>query len=404
MRIQSILLAILLAAAAFGQQAAPENIERTLQFARATATQDFQEMVAMIRTMSEIREAAGDPIQRTLKLRAPADQIGIADWLFSKLDTPSGSLPAGVHEYRIAGSRDNILRLHHVANAATVQDFQEIATLIRTISDIRYAYTYNAPRILGLRSSAGQIAMAEWLFQEIDQPLTAARVAHEYFVSDSSNDVMRVFYMPLTTTVKDFQETATVIRTATGIRRMYTYNTARAMAARGTIEQIAQAARLLQEKGQAQVAQGDFSPNGGDDVIGTFQLPLNLTDGELLEAAGALREGLESRRIYSSTARVIIVRGTSEQVAQAGRMLQEKGLSQTPPGEFVPDSRDSITRIFQVPPTATLEEFQETTGAIRSSVELSRLYTYPAARIVMARGAPGQVERAARMLHEKGWQ
>lgn len=239
----------LFAAVAFSQQATNPTIQRTLQFARTTTTQQFQEMATLIRVMSEIREATDDPVQRTLALRAPADQIAIADWLFSTLDTPSGGLPTRMQEYRINATRDNILRLYHIASAATVQDFQEIATMIRTISDIRYAYTYNAPRILALRSSAGQVAMADWLLEEIDHPRTEERVSHEYFVPESSNDVMRVFYLPLTTTVKDFQETATGIRTANGIRRLYTYNTARAMAARGTIQQIAQAARMVQEKG-----------------------------------------------------------------------------------------------------------------------------------------------------------
>lgn len=230
-------------ATAYGQP-----IERTLQFARTIETRAFQDLVTLIRTMSDIRDVTDDPIQRTVALRAPVEQIAIADWLFSKLDGP-GTLPAGTHEYHIAGSRDDTLRLYRVMNAASVQEFQEIATMIRTIADIRYAYTLNAPRIVGLRANAGQIAMAEWLLQEVDQPQAAVRVAHEFFVPNSANDVIRVFYLPVTTSVQGFQEAATEIRTRYEIRRVYKYNAQRAIAMRGTIDQITQAARMVQAKG-----------------------------------------------------------------------------------------------------------------------------------------------------------
>jgi len=49
--------------------------------------------------------------------------------------------------------------------------------------------------------------------------------------------------------VQEFQETATAIRTATQIRRAYSYNTPRALAVRGTIEQLAQGACMVQAKG-----------------------------------------------------------------------------------------------------------------------------------------------------------
>jgi len=91
--------------------------------------------------------------------------------------------------------------------------------------------------------------MANWLFQELDQPLTTTRVAHEFFVPDSSNDVLRVFYFPLSTTVQSFQETATEIRKATQIKRAFTNNAPRSLAVRGTIEQLSQAASMVQAKG-----------------------------------------------------------------------------------------------------------------------------------------------------------
>lgn len=395
-------LGVLVAAPVFGQQPAPQPVERTLQFARTTNTQDFQEAATLIRVMADIRDVTADPVQRTIALKAPPEQAAIADWLFSQIDNPPGGQISTTPEYHLTGSRDNVLRLYHVANAPTVQDLQEMATMIRTISDIRYAFTLNAQRVIALRASAPQISMAEWLFQEVDQPLTQTHVQHEYFVPESANDVMRVFYLPRSLTVQEFQATATEIRTATQIRRAFTYNAPRALALRGTIDQLAQAARMLQAKGLAQLAQANVAAVSGADVTATFQLPLTTTEADFQEIARGLNALIDFRRTFTnSVARTLVARGTPEQIDFARRLLEEKGM---PQWEFAADTSEGITRTFQVPLTTTVEEFEQVAESIHAGIQLQRFYTYPAARIIVARGTADQVDQATRVLRQKGWQ
>src|SRR5258708_838401 len=61
-------------------------------------------------------------------------------------------------------------RVFYFTHAPTVQSFQEVATAIRTITDIRQVTTDNAQKSLALRGTAPQIALAEWLFKELDKP------------------------------------------------------------------------------------------------------------------------------------------------------------------------------------------------------------------------------------------
>ena len=62
-----------------------------------------------------------------------------------------------------------------------------------------------------------------------------------------NDDVVRVLRLPHTATVQDFQKAATQIREATKIKRVFTYNGLRAVAFRGTADQIAMAERMATE-------------------------------------------------------------------------------------------------------------------------------------------------------------
>ena len=61
-------------------------------------------------------------------------------------------------------------------------------------------------------------------------------------------NIVRVFYVKNVPTVQAFQQVATQIRTATSIRRVFTYNATMAMAVRGTAAQMAMAEQMLQDR------------------------------------------------------------------------------------------------------------------------------------------------------------
>jgi hypothetical protein len=106
-----------------------------------------------------------------------------------------------------------------------------------------------------LRGTAGQIALAEWLINELDQPIPEALAqqspnpaAHEDRPSGTGDDVARVFYLTHAQTAQRLQEIATQVRSMTEVRRLFTYNAPRALALRGTADQIALADRLIRER------------------------------------------------------------------------------------------------------------------------------------------------------------
>lgn len=65
---------------------------------------------------------------------------------------------------------DNVVKVFYVTNATSVQEFQEIATAIRTVVEVRKVFTYNSQKALIVRGTQDQVALAEKLVHDLDKP------------------------------------------------------------------------------------------------------------------------------------------------------------------------------------------------------------------------------------------
>jgi general secretion pathway protein D len=65
---------------------------------------------------------------------------------------------------------DEVVKVFYVTNVTSVQEFQEIATAIRTVAEIRRVFTYNAQKALIVRATADQMALTEKLIHDLDKP------------------------------------------------------------------------------------------------------------------------------------------------------------------------------------------------------------------------------------------
>ncbi|HEV2202393.1 MAG TPA: cohesin domain-containing protein [Bryobacteraceae bacterium] len=65
---------------------------------------------------------------------------------------------------------DDVVRVFYITNATSVQEFQEIATAIRTVAEIRRVFTYNAQRAMIVRDTVDKVALAEKLVHDLDKP------------------------------------------------------------------------------------------------------------------------------------------------------------------------------------------------------------------------------------------
>jgi general secretion pathway protein D len=65
---------------------------------------------------------------------------------------------------------DQVVKVFYVTNVTSVQEFQEIATTIRTVAEIRRVFTYNAQKALIVRGTADAVALTEKLIHDLDKP------------------------------------------------------------------------------------------------------------------------------------------------------------------------------------------------------------------------------------------
>src|SRR5947208_4402594 len=65
---------------------------------------------------------------------------------------------------------DYVVKVFYIKNATTVQELQEISTTVRSVTEIRRAFTYNAQNAILMRGTVDQMALAEKLILDLDKP------------------------------------------------------------------------------------------------------------------------------------------------------------------------------------------------------------------------------------------
>lgn len=312
-----------------------QDATRVFQLHHIQTEQDVQEFATMVRTIADLPQLTVDTAQKSMSLRGTAPQIAIAEFLFTDLDRES--VPdAMTHEFRVPDGADDVVHVFFAPHTATIQQFQEIATTIRTITEIRRVFTYNAPRALAVRGTADQIAAATFLIHELDQPSDAKRAdSYQYKMVDTANHgetQVRVFYLPYAATIQDFQEVATTIRTIGEVRRIFTYNSARALIVRGTTDQLAFTGWMVGELGKpvsagtaSTVYNYPASDRNGENLVRVFYVKNVPNVKAFQELATQIRTSTQIRRIFTYNASMALaMRGNEAQLAKAEQMLQDQ--------------------------------------------------------------------------------
>jgi hypothetical protein len=234
-----------------------DDVVRLFYLTNPDVPRGIQEIATAVRSLANIRQMFTYNDLRAIVVRGTSEQVNVAEFLFAEMDkpavvpAPSQKLQSSASpEYRMNEPPFNIVRVFYIPNTKTVQDFQEVVTLVRSIANMRYAFTYNAPRAVTVRGSDDQIALAKWLFTNLDAASTTTSHSgiNEYRLSPTTDDFVRVVYLTHATTPERLQETATQVRSKTGIRLLFTYNAPSAIVVRDTTQKIAQAMRLIQEQ------------------------------------------------------------------------------------------------------------------------------------------------------------
>jgi hypothetical protein len=333
----SFISLVLSAPIVFGQATADTTVTRVFNFHHIEKQQELEELGTMIRAIADVPQLSLDETKLSMSLAATPDRISIAEYLFTELDRQS--LPDfATKDFHVAGSADDVVRVFFLKNTSTVQDFQEVATAIRVTTEMRRIFTLNELRALAVRGTADQVAGTEWLVRELIQPDGAKRTdSPVYKMIDpskmGSTDV-RVFYLPYTDKVQDFQEVATLVRTIAEIRQVFTYNGPKALILRGSKDQIALADWMVHELGKPVTAVAstkytyvDPYDRNHENTVRIYYLPDTPTVKAFQQVATQIRVDTKMRRVFTyNPTRAMALRGTEAQLALADQMLHDRAL------------------------------------------------------------------------------
>ena len=240
----------LLASLAWGQTPADSELpSRVFFLSHAETQQSMQEILNIVRSMSDTPGKL-DVAKKAVTLQGNSTQFALAEWVISEMDRDAPSGTANTQSYRDPRGRVDVVRLFALKHVTTPLQMQELTNLVRSISDIQRVFPYNALHQLVVRSSAEQMAIAEWLIQQLDRPPdTPAPDAGSRDMPWGlhGTHTAKVFYLTHGQTPQQTQAVLNQIKNATRMERGYPFHTLRALALRGTPEQMTAAAALLKE-------------------------------------------------------------------------------------------------------------------------------------------------------------
>jgi hypothetical protein len=306
---------------------------RMFQLTQDENKQELEEIATVLRATGDIQQLSIDDINRTVAVAGTAGQIALADWLIRQMDLPANGQFSGVHEYRPPAGNDDVVRVFYLTHASTPHEVQEILTMVRSVANVPRLFVYNALNAAVIRGTNQQMSLAAWLVDQLNQPAnTAAPAPHEYKLP--GDDVARVFELTHPQTRQQLQEIVTLIRSIGDIQRLFLCNERRAVALRGTAEQVALAAWLVSEldkpvDGQARTQ--DHSqpheyrlPDSPDNLVRVFYLDSSQSAQDRQKVATQVRamSGIMRLFVYNALG-ALAARGTDTQVATAEKVIEE---------------------------------------------------------------------------------
>ena len=81
---------------------------------------------------------------------------------------------------------DEVVKVFYLKNPTSVQEFQEIVTAVRSVTDVRRMFTFNAQNAVMVRDTVDKVALVEKLLHDMDKP--KAEVVVDVIVMEANSD------------------------------------------------------------------------------------------------------------------------------------------------------------------------------------------------------------------------
>jgi hypothetical protein len=335
MRVHFItLVSLAIAATSSAQQG--DVPTQALSFAAADTPQTIQEIANAIRIVTQAPQISLQSGSRTLTIPAAKPNQAIADWLFQQLDAPQAAPPQEpqVDTYPGLSGAGDQLRIFRLAHSEGAQGFQELVNAIRVLPELTKVSPCFAKAAIAVRGTADQLAVAEWLIKQLDQPAPQpgqTRAERQFHSALSPLPEVRVLYFAHAASAAERQPVVNAVRVIPELTRVFPVMAQGAIAIRGAADRVALAEWLFGQMDLSGAAMAlktsqtyELAP--GSDVAQVFFLPGSTMAQSFQEMAANVRAVAPSMHTFANTLTcTLAVRGTPAQLAQAGQILKGGG-------------------------------------------------------------------------------
>jgi len=210
--------------------------------------QNFQELVNAVRTVPEITKVFPYFGQSALVMRGTDNQAAMTAWLFHQLDVPAGMQPVqspAAHQYASPGAANDEVQVLFLAHSMSPQSMQQIVNTLRVIPQLTKVFPCASTGAVSVRGPTATVALATWLFSQLDQaPQASSPPPQQFQMPGGADDVTQVFYLTPAATAEAFKSIVTAVR-STGPQLVFPDDMFNAVTLRGTAAQIAAADLLM---------------------------------------------------------------------------------------------------------------------------------------------------------------
>ena len=122
-------------------------------------------------------------------LEEALDFLAIQTRTFWKPLSPNAIFVTNDNVQKRRDFEDYVVKVFYIKNATLLQELQEISTTVRSVTEIRRAFTYGAQNAILVRGTTDQVALAEKLILDLDKP--KAEVVVDVIVMQASRSKIR---------------------------------------------------------------------------------------------------------------------------------------------------------------------------------------------------------------------
>jgi hypothetical protein len=213
---------------------------------------ELQDIVNAVRSVVDIQRCYPMNQQKAIVMRGLPWEVKAADWLLGGLDQPAGAQTgrAAPPDYRLPDENWNsrtglVVRVAALTHLDTPEAIQEVTNVTRSLADIQRLFPIYSRRVLVMRGNDDQMALVDWLLKQFDGP--AGQGTKEYKMGGAGGQIAQVAYTNAGT-LESLLETVSQIQTETKMTRVFGFPAQRAVAMRGTADQLAQAQQVIQSR------------------------------------------------------------------------------------------------------------------------------------------------------------